>query len=126
MPGVRAHLDHGLQPQPRRRADEAEQLQRPGAAQLDQLMRFGITTGMDPAEVADKVIAAVRDGRFWVLPHEGSADRVREVAARSYGDENPVLTPIAQQAGIAEPAPTARSRAAESPSCALTAAVARV
>ena len=80
--------------------NEAEQLERPGASQLDQLMRFGITTGMDPAEVADKVLAAVRDGRFWVLPHEGSAERVREVAARSYGDENPVLTPIAQPAGI--------------------------
>jgi NAD(P)-dependent dehydrogenase (short-subunit alcohol dehydrogenase family) len=82
--------------------DQAEQLQRPGAAQLDQLMRSGLTTGMDPAEVADKVIAAVRDGRFWVLPHEGSVERVREVAARSYGEQNPVV-PIAQQAGIPEP-----------------------
>ena len=77
--------------------------ERPGVSQLDQLMRFGITTGMDPAEVADKVFAAVRDGRFWVLPHDGSAERVRAVAARSYGDQNPELTPIAQQA-IAEPA----------------------
>ena len=76
---------------------EAEQLERPGAGQLDQIMRFGITTGMDPAEVADKVFAAVTDGRFWVLPHDGSCDRVRAVAARSFGDENPVLTPIAEQ-----------------------------
>jgi NAD(P)-dependent dehydrogenase (short-subunit alcohol dehydrogenase family) len=82
--------------------DEVEQLQRPGAAQLDQLMRFGITSGMDPAEVADKVVAAVRDGRFWILPHEGSVERVREVAAKSYGNENPVPVPIAQPAGAAE------------------------
>ena len=88
--------------------NEAEQIQRPGASQLDQIMRFGITTGMDPAEVADKVCAAVRDGRFWVLPHEGSGDRVRAVAARSYGDENPVLTPIAQPAAIETPAPVSR------------------
>jgi len=86
---------------------EAEQLQRPGASQLDQLMRFGITSGMDPAEVADKVHAAVRAGRFWVLPHDGSVARVREVAARSYGDENPRLTPIVEQAGISEPATVA-------------------
>jgi NAD(P)-dependent dehydrogenase (short-subunit alcohol dehydrogenase family) len=88
--------------------DEAEQLQRPGASQLDQLMRFGITTGMDPTEVAEKVLAAVRDGRFWVLPHDGSTARVREVAARSYGPENPQLTQIAQQADIAEPAASAQ------------------
>jgi NAD(P)-dependent dehydrogenase (short-subunit alcohol dehydrogenase family) len=85
---------------------EAEQLQRSGASQLDQLMRFGITTGMDPSEVADKVFSAVCHGRFWVLPHDGSGERVRSVAARSYGDQNPELTPIAQQAGIAEPGPS--------------------
>ena len=87
--------------------DEAEQFQRPGAAQLDQLMRFGITSGMDPAEVAEKVFAAVRDGRFWVLPHDGSTERVREMAARSYGAENPRPTPIADPAAIAEPVKSA-------------------
>jgi hypothetical protein len=54
---------------------------------------------MDPAEVAEKVLAAVRDGRFWVLPHPGSTERVREAAAKSYGDENPVGVTLAEQAG---------------------------
>ena len=83
--------------------DGPSELERPGAAQIEQLMRFGITTGMEPAEVAGKVIAAVRDGRFWILPHEGSTERVREVAAKSYGDRNPELVPIVEQAGVTAP-----------------------
>jgi NAD(P)-dependent dehydrogenase (short-subunit alcohol dehydrogenase family) len=88
--------------------DEDEQRQRPGAAQLEQVMRFGITSGMDPAEVAEKVVAAVREGRFWILPQEGSAERIREVAARSYGAENPQHTPLAAEAGIGQPAASVR------------------
>jgi NAD(P)-dependent dehydrogenase (short-subunit alcohol dehydrogenase family) len=85
-----------------------EQRARPGAAQLEQVMRAGITSGMDPGEVAEKVVAAVRDGRFWVLPQDGSAERIREVAARSFGAENPQLTPLATQAGIGQMATAAQ------------------
>jgi NAD(P)-dependent dehydrogenase (short-subunit alcohol dehydrogenase family) len=85
-------------------SDASSELERPGVAQIDQIMRFGITTGMDPAEVAGKVIAAVREGRFWILPQEGSAERVREAAATSYGDRNPEPVQLGRLAGIEEPA----------------------
>jgi NAD(P)-dependent dehydrogenase (short-subunit alcohol dehydrogenase family) len=88
--------------------DEAEQRQRPGVSQLDSVMRVGIGSGMDPDEVAQKVVAAVRDGRFWVLPEDGSHERIRDRAARSFGAENPQPTPLAQQAGVAQPAAPAR------------------
>jgi NAD(P)-dependent dehydrogenase (short-subunit alcohol dehydrogenase family) len=73
---------------------DAEQLARPGASQMEQVMRLGVAGGKDPAEVAQIVLAAVRAGRFWVLPHEGSAERAREEAATRYGDQNPTFMPF--------------------------------
>ncbi|NUR85958.1 MAG: SDR family NAD(P)-dependent oxidoreductase [Nonomuraea sp.] len=37
-----------------------------------------ITKGFDPAEVAEQVVGAIREERFLLLTHPGSADRVRE------------------------------------------------
>jgi NAD(P)-dependent dehydrogenase (short-subunit alcohol dehydrogenase family) len=84
-------------------SSDAEQLARPGASQIEQMMRLGVATGMDPAEVAQAVLAAVRAGRFWVLPHEGSAQRAREEAATRYGDENPVFMANPAPAGASTP-----------------------
>jgi NAD(P)-dependent dehydrogenase (short-subunit alcohol dehydrogenase family) len=51
----------------RNRPSWAPQPQQDGAT--SELMRSVISTGMDPLEVADLVIDAVRTGRFYVLPH---------------------------------------------------------
>jgi hypothetical protein len=32
---------------------------------------------MPPEQVADQVVAAVRDGRFWILTHADAVERVR-------------------------------------------------
>jgi hypothetical protein len=61
---------------------------------MEQVMRLGVASGQEPAEVAQIVLAAIRAGRFWVLPYEGSADRARAEAATRYGDVNPVFMPI--------------------------------
>jgi hypothetical protein len=37
---------------------------------------------MPPAEVADKVLAAITDERFWVLPHDDQDPRWVDVIAR--------------------------------------------
>ena len=35
-------------------------------------------TGIEPSEVADLVVAAIRENRFWVLPHDdGSVSSAR-------------------------------------------------
>ena len=36
------------------------------------------TRGLDPAHVAKLVLEAVRDQRFWILPHPGWIDVLRE------------------------------------------------
>lgn len=41
-----------------------------------------LAQGMPPAEVADKVLAAVRDEQFWILPHDDQDPRWVDVVAR--------------------------------------------
>ena len=38
----------------------------------ERLQLAGVT--MEPAELASKVLAAIRDERFWILPHDGVDD----------------------------------------------------
>ncbi|HUH07669.1 MAG TPA: SDR family NAD(P)-dependent oxidoreductase [Egibacteraceae bacterium] len=47
--------------------------------------------GLDPAEVAEQAVAAVRDGRFWVLPEGGWAGAVEQRAERIAAGEPPRL-----------------------------------
>ena len=100
---VRTPILDSFRHRPGAEADRSE-LARPGAAQVDQVLRAGVEAGMDPAAVAEKVIAAVRAGRFWILPHEGSVDRVREAASQSWGERNPEPVPLADPAGVVGPA----------------------
>lgn len=54
------------------------------AASVARAVRAGNDAGEDPATVADAVVAAVREGRFWVLPQPevglGALDRVQRLA----------------------------------------------
>jgi NAD(P)-dependent dehydrogenase (short-subunit alcohol dehydrogenase family) len=51
-----------------------------------------IEGGIDPAEVADKVVAAVRSGRVYVLTHEGSGEMAKSRVERIVDGENPAIT----------------------------------
>ena len=63
-------------------------------AAMRQVLDATIAGGMDPNDVADHVVRAIRDERFWVLTHDGDlwtaavAGRLQSVAQRS----NPTLT----------------------------------
>ncbi|HEX5614615.1 MAG TPA: SDR family NAD(P)-dependent oxidoreductase [Acidimicrobiia bacterium] len=46
----------------------------PDREALGDVLRAMIETGLGPDEVADQVLAAVRDERFWVLTHDDEAD----------------------------------------------------
>lgn len=62
---------------------EHEQLS-PEVEQVARAVRAGNEGGDDPSLVADAVVAAVLEGRFWVLPHPevgwGALDRVQRIA----------------------------------------------
>jgi len=54
---------------------------KPGASAEDADMLAGIVqplidSGMDPDEVADEVVQAVKDGRFWIITHDDTAGAV--------------------------------------------------
>jgi NAD(P)-dependent dehydrogenase (short-subunit alcohol dehydrogenase family) len=49
----------------------------PQAAVMEQAVRQLVATGTEPAEIANHVIAAIRDERFYVLPHPEWKEQVR-------------------------------------------------
>jgi NAD(P)-dependent dehydrogenase (short-subunit alcohol dehydrogenase family) len=68
---------------------------------IGDLMRSGIETGMEPAQVAGEVVDAIRAGRFWVLTH--SAQRQAPVIRmrRAARQENPPLGPESRHPELA-------------------------
>ncbi len=54
------------------------------AAEVDSIIRAGVDSGAPAQTVADAVLAAVREGRFWVLPQPevalGALDRIQRLA----------------------------------------------
>jgi NAD(P)-dependent dehydrogenase (short-subunit alcohol dehydrogenase family) len=67
----------------------------PGTTALDQQTRDAmehiIASGMEPAAVAEKVVAAVRSGQFYVLPHDDQAwlNRIMKRTENIVGRRNP-------------------------------------
>jgi len=59
------------------------------AAASRDLMRTVIASGMDPAEVASKVVDAVIEGRFWILTHPEMGKAVTERYRRAVSGEEP-------------------------------------
>lgn len=53
-------------------------------------VRRAIDEGMQPSAVADVVVGAVREGRFWVFPHEDFLELAMERFHRIGEQENPV------------------------------------
>jgi NAD(P)-dependent dehydrogenase (short-subunit alcohol dehydrogenase family) len=50
-----------------------------------------VTGGIEPAVVAEEVVAAVKDGRFYVLPHDTTLDLARTRWAKIEAGERPFL-----------------------------------
>ena len=63
-----------------------------GAAGLRDIVTGLIEGGLDPAEVAEQIVAAVRAERFYVLTHEGWAEMARARMERIVSGENPTIT----------------------------------
>lgn len=58
----------------------------PNAAAFHEKVAAGVDDGMDPEQVGELVIEAVRDERFWVFPHQDFKPRF-EARSRSILDE---------------------------------------
>ncbi|MFC7050080.1 SDR family NAD(P)-dependent oxidoreductase [Emcibacter nanhaiensis] len=63
-------------------------------AMKEQLRQGIAASGMDPAELADMVFAAIAGDKFWIMPHPGYLPRIREEADAIARLENPVYTPL--------------------------------
>lgn len=57
-----------------------------------EMMRQGTAAaGMEPAALADKVLEAIRGGRYWIFPHEYMLPSVTENAAVVVAQQTPVF-----------------------------------
>ena len=61
----------------------------PMGQMMDALLRQGVEDGIDPAEVADQVIDAIRTERFWILTHPEMRHAPVERMERAERQENP-------------------------------------
>lgn len=59
------------------------------ASRFGEFLTAGVDAGIEPAEVADKVLAAVADERLWVLTHPESGQSVRNRAEAIAGSGIP-------------------------------------
>ena len=68
----------------------------PGYEQMEQMGRHLIASGTPPSVIADRMFDAVRDGRFYVLPHPDWKDAIETRMQDILEERNP--TPIDVQA----------------------------
>lgn len=61
----------------------------PVGQMIDQLLKDGVDGGIDPAEVARQVVAAVKAEQFWILTHPEESFRPVERMQRAAAQENP-------------------------------------
>lgn len=59
------------------------------AGAMNSLLRQGIDGGIDPADVAEQVLDAVRGRKFWILTHPETRPRVVERVQRAADQVNP-------------------------------------
>ncbi len=56
----------------------AEESKHPAVAQAEAMLRQLVADGMRPAQVAEAVFEAIREGRFYILTHEDWKPHVRK------------------------------------------------
>lgn len=61
----------------------------PQAAVMEQAVRQLVATGTEPAEIADRVLNAIRDERFYILPHPEVKEQVRTRMENILEERNP-------------------------------------
>jgi NAD(P)-dependent dehydrogenase (short-subunit alcohol dehydrogenase family) len=66
----------------------------PGGEQIAEIMRQRLEQGMPPAEVAQKVFEAVRDRKFYILPHPQLKRLAETRMADILEERDPTLTPM--------------------------------
>jgi len=77
----------------RNRPSPAEREPGPMEQAFEDAARDFIASGMPPEEVAEHVFRAIRDERFWVLPHEKNKALVRARMQSILDGDNPVFEP---------------------------------
>jgi len=61
-----------------RPAEVAEVEPPPNAPEIRPILEALVAGGLDPAEVAGRVVDAIRDGTFWIFPHDTTVPHARE------------------------------------------------
>jgi short-subunit dehydrogenase len=61
---------------------------------MEQAFRALLATGLAPAEVAEHVLQAIREERFYILTHEETKARVRARMEDILASRNPTLQPV--------------------------------
>jgi NAD(P)-dependent dehydrogenase (short-subunit alcohol dehydrogenase family) len=59
------------------------------AAMMEQVFQQSVATGTDPAGIADAVVTAIREERFYILPHPQWKDQVRARMEDILEERNP-------------------------------------
>ena len=62
---------------------------------MEQAFRALLATGLPPEQVADAVVGAIRDERFYIITHEETKGRVSARLSDMIGGRNPTLQPLA-------------------------------
>jgi NAD(P)-dependent dehydrogenase (short-subunit alcohol dehydrogenase family) len=79
----------------RNRPDEVDEMAVPGedtpAVGIGDVLQGLIQSGMDPADVADKVLDAITTGRFWIFTHDTSLAAAKRRWAAIESDATPVM-----------------------------------
>lgn len=61
----------------------------PGAMEMEQMGRLLLAGGLEPKVIAEKVFEAIRDERFYILPHPEFKERVRSRLDDIIAERNP-------------------------------------
>jgi NAD(P)-dependent dehydrogenase (short-subunit alcohol dehydrogenase family) len=72
-----------------RLGDEPVATSSPMGQMMDEILRQGVIDGIDAATVADEVVAAIREERFWILTHPDHRHHPVERMERAERQENP-------------------------------------
>lgn len=75
--------------------DPTQEISNPAKEAFEQTIRELLVTGLAPEQVADDVLDAIRDEKFYVLTHPEWKDRVRTRMEDILEERNPVFDPAA-------------------------------
>lgn len=64
------------------------------ATQLAAAMQALVAAGLPPSRVADEIVAAVREGRFWVFTHPGFLGATKHRSDELLSGKNPTVAPL--------------------------------